>query len=240
MNGSRTQILARVRDALKTPDDPHVRHGDTAEAALMRSPDAAVRADAMRSWLPAVGPSHEDRKAVFAECSAKLKTRFEVVAGLAGAHEIIRAIAKEEGWKSVASHHSRLTNAACAALGLREVFADPGYDKHELAKCEGGITGCLALVAQTGSVLVTPDSAGGRALSVIPPHHIVLATKAQLIGDLPEAWAMMQAKYGAQNGDRLPSFASLITGPSRTGDIERILILGAHGPKKLTVVLLEA
>ncbi len=230
MNGSRTQILAKVRAALAVPNDPHVRHGDTAEAHMIRSGD---RVAAMRQWLPLVGPSHEDRKAVFAECSAKLKTRFEVVDSPAAAHAIIAAIAKEEGWQSVAAHATGLVDAACAALGLPVVLASAGYDKDALAACAGGITGCLALVAQTGSVFVTPNSAGGRALSVIPPHHIVLATRAQLISDLPAAWEMLQA------AGELPSFASLITGPSRTGDIERILVLGAHGPKKLTVILVE-
>lgn len=231
MTGSRTQILAKVRQALSTPNDTHVRHGDTAEAAQIRSGD---RVAAMRQWLPFVGPSHEDRKAVFAECSAKLKTRFEVVRSAEEAHAIITAIAKEEGWKSVASHTCALADAACVALGLPVVLANAGYDKDQLAACAGGITGCLALIAQTGSVFVTPSSAGGRALSVIPPHHVVLATKAQLISDLPAAWEMLQA------AGELPSFASIITGPSRTGDIERILVLGAHGPKKLTVILIEA
>ncbi len=230
MTGSRTQILAKVRQALTAPNDPHVRHADTAEAEQIRSGD---RVAAMRQWLPFVGPSYEDRKTVFAECSTKLKTRFEVVKSQAQAHAIIAGIAKEEGWQSVASHTGTLAGAACANLGLPVVLANAGYDKDQLAACPGGITGCLALIAQTGSVLVTPDSAGGRALSVIPPHHIVLATQAQLIADLPGAFELLQS------GDSLPSFASIITGPSRTGDIERILVLGAHGPKKLTVILIE-
>ncbi len=230
MTGSRTQILSKVRAALAIPNDDHVRHADTPEAQWIRSGD---RTAAMRQWLPFVGPSYEDRKAVFAECSTKLKTRFEVVKSTAQAHAIVAAIAKEEGWQSVASHTCALADAACASLGLPVVLANAGYDKDQLAACPGGITGCLALIAQAGSVLITPDSAGGRALSVIPPHHIVLATAAQLIADLPGAWELLQS------GDGLPSFASLITGPSRTGDIERILVLGAHGPKKLTVILIE-
>jgi L-lactate dehydrogenase complex protein LldG len=83
-----------------------------------------------------------------------------------------------------------------------------------------------------GSVLVSTRSSGGRALSVLPPHHLVLARRDQLLADLPEAFAFLKAKYGSN----YPSFISFITGPSRTGDIERILVLGAHGPRKLTIL----
>jgi len=81
-------------------------------------------------------------------------------------------------------------------------------------------------------VLLTSRRAGGRALSVLPPHHVVLARKTQLLRDLPEAFALVKKKYAPD----YPSFISFITGPSRTGDIERILVLGAHGPKKLTIL----
>ncbi len=81
-------------------------------------------------------------------------------------------------------------------------------------------------------MLVTSQSAGGRALSVLPPHHVVLARREQLVPDLTAAFALLKAKYAPA----YPSLISFITGPSRTGDIERILVLGAHGPKKLTVL----
>jgi L-lactate dehydrogenase complex protein LldG len=97
-----------------------------------------------------------------------------------------------------------------------------------------GITACDALIAQTGSILLTAHSAGGRALSVLPPHHVVVAQSNQLVPDLPAAFELLQTKYR----DHYPSFITFITGPSRTGDIERILVLGAHGPRVLTLILL--
>ena len=63
----------------------------------------------------------------------------------------------------------------------------------------------------------------------------MLATKEQLLSDLPAAYKYMQEKYA----DGYPSMMTLVSGPSRTGDIERILVLGAHGPRKLTVILIE-
>jgi L-lactate dehydrogenase complex protein LldG len=115
---------------------------------------------------------------------------------------------------------------------LPVLLTDEGYEVTAMEACDVGITECDALIAQTGSVLVTSRSAGGRALSVLPPHHVVLARRDQLVPDLPEAFAVLERKYCGG----YPSFVSFITGPSRTGDIERILVLGAHGPKKLTII----
>jgi L-lactate dehydrogenase complex protein LldG len=117
---------------------------------------------------------------------------------------------------------------------LEVLRVDEGYDKAALEACDAGLTECECLVAQTGSVCVTTYSSGGRALSVLPPHHIVVARREQLVSDLSAAYEGLAKRY-ATGG--YPSFMSFITGPSRTGDIERILVLGAHGPKKLTVLL---
>ena len=125
-----------------------------------------------------------------------------------------------------------MSNFACKSLGLPVTLTDRGYEVQEMEKCDAAITECDALIAQTGGVAVTSRSAGGRALSVLPPHHVVIARREQLVADLPSAFALLQQKYAPD----FPSMISFITGPSRTGDIERILVLGAHGPKKLTVL----
>jgi L-lactate dehydrogenase complex protein LldG len=94
------------------------------------------------------------------------------------------------------------------------------------------ISACEALVAQTGSVLVSA-ACGGRGASVVAPVHIVVATMAQLLPDIDAALARVQERgVVAQN-----SFLCLITGSSRTADIEKILVMGAHGPRRLIVVL---
>ena len=116
-------------------------------------------------------------------------------------------------------------------MDVPAVNTDDGYEIDDLESCDVGITECDALIAQTGSVLVTTQSAGGRALSVLPPHHIVLSRREQLLPDLTAAYQLLHSKYKST----FPTTISLITGPSRTGDIERILVLGAHGPKRLTI-----
>jgi L-lactate dehydrogenase complex protein LldG len=89
------------------------------------------------------------------------------------------------------------------------------------------------LVKKLGAILVSSASSGGRALSILPHVHVVVADANQVVPDLGSALALAKARHG----DQMPSMLSFITGPSRTGDIERILVLGAHGPKELYLVL---
>ena len=98
-------------------------------------------------------------------------------------------------------------------------------------ECELGVTSCDCLVAQTGSVIVSTVSAGGRALSVLPPTHLVIAHREQIVPDLATAMALLRKRYDKH----WPSALSAITGPSRTADIEKILVMGAHGPKRLAL-----
>jgi L-lactate dehydrogenase complex protein LldG len=96
------------------------------------------------------------------------------------------------------------------------------------------VTLAESLVASTGSVLVASRN-GGRGASVIAPVHIVIASKSQLEPDLDAALAQASRRGLPANN----SFLCLITGSSRTADIEKILVLGAHGPRRLVVLLAE-
>jgi L-lactate dehydrogenase complex protein LldG len=83
--------------------------------------------------------------------------------------------------------------------------------------------------------MVSNANAAGRRLSIYPHQHIVIAYTSQLVLDLKDAFKIIKEKYGNQ----LPSMISTITGPSRTADIEKTLVLGAHGPKEFYVFLLD-
>ena len=226
----REPILGRIREALRAAaPKPGLLSGPG-----QRVPAHEKRPTDFRPWLPAVGESFDERAALFAKNSAELKTDFQLVASRDELQAKLVALAHAEGWKKIATHAGDLTNFAFAALGMPVVRTDSRYDVNELESSDAGITECDALVAQTGSVVVTTRSGGGRALSVLPPHHVVLARRDQLLRDLPAAFTALKQRYGSN----YPSMMCLITGPSRTGDIERILVLGAHGPKKLTIFCL--
>ena len=94
------------------------------------------------------------------------------------------------------------------------------------------ITHAEALVALTGSVLVSA-ACGGRGASVVAPVHIVIATREELVPDLEAAFTLIRQRELPHKN----SYLCLITGSSRTADIEKILVMGAHGPRRLIVML---
>ena len=217
----RENIFARIREALTV--EAHAHHG----TGLPTTADH-------RRVLPRVGAGVDEQFALFAKNAADLRATFKLVKEAGALTAELRALRDSEKWQRVATHTSQLAQTLATGLGLPTLITDDGYDKHELERCDVGISECDALVAQTGTVVVTSRTAGGRALSVLPPHHVVIARREQLVPDLPAAFALIKQKHGA----KFPSMISFITGPSRTGDIERILVLGAHGPKKLTIFCL--
>jgi L-lactate dehydrogenase complex protein LldG len=227
---SREKILGRIREALQAKAPVPGQHGE-AHAAPAQTDTAGIR-----HWLPSVGASWEQQRDLFAQNSAALKTEFIVVPNAAAAGVEIKRIAEAGQWRRLAAHQTPLLAEVVAGVGVATLWTDPGYATKDLEPCDGGVTECESLVAQTGSVLVTTRSSGGRALSVLPPHHIVVATREQLVPDLSAAFELMRRQYDGN----YPSTISFITGPSRTGDIERILVLGAHGPKALTVLLIDS
>ena len=216
----RETIFVRIKEALTLKAQAHHGHG---------LPTVAEH----RLVMPPVGVGADEQFALFAKNANDLKAAFIVVKDASELTAALRALRDTEKWQRAATHAGPLALTQTKALGLSTIVTNDGYDKHELEKCDVGISECDALIAQTGTVLVTSRSAGGRALSCLPPHHVVIARREQLVPDLPAAMALVQQKYGSN----YPSMISFITGPSRTGDIERILVLGAHGPKKLTVLL---
>lgn len=233
---SREEILARVREALAVETDSHVRHVSQQAASslpvLAHGPDAC--ATAVKEFLPFVGESFEDHVTAFGALSEKLKTEFVCVSDVESAGRELVRLAEINQWTRAGIHDHELVQVCTQNLGVEFLNTSSPYDIDDLEQCDVGISGCDALIAQTASVLVTTRSAGGRALSVLPPHHVVVATADQMVTTMADGYAILRQKHDGN----WPSFLTFITGPSRTADIERILVLGAHGPKKLSVILI--
>ena len=127
----------------------------------------------------------------------------------------------------------------CWEPELQEMLAQYEFPFYQTEKdfdlAEVGITSCEAMIARNGSVLVSNKSAAGRRLSIYPHYHIVIARMGQLVLDLKDGFQLLKNKYGTE----MPSMISVVTGPSRTADIEKTLVLGAHGPKELFVFLID-
>jgi L-lactate dehydrogenase complex protein LldG len=232
---ARDSILARVREALrggsssssfaKATKDEHVAESET---------QLADGSSEVRQLLPKVPDDFAGQVALFAERSESLKTEFLSCADEAAAAAQLNLLSNREGWESVAVPADSEIRALLTDVSITKLEVSRSTVKTDLEKVSAGITGCDALIAQTGSVLLTAKSGGGRALSVLPGHHVVIATASQLVPDLPAAFELLERRYAPN----FPSFITFITGPSRTGDIERVLVLGAHGPRKLTVIMI--
>lgn len=137
------------------------------------------------------------------------------------------------------AEEKKLRKIYCWEPALQELLSTYEYPFYstdtDFMQAEVGITLCETLVARNGSIMVSNGNAAGRRLSIYPNIHIVLAYTSQLVLDLKDGFAQLKEKYG----DQLPSMISTITGPSRTADIEKTLVIGAHGPKELYVFLIE-
>lgn len=141
----------------------------------------------------------------------------------------LKLLYKKDSWHSIYC----LDNKIQQILNSSQIpFSDK---KEDFMQLETGITRAEFLIARLGSIMITSKQTSGRRLNVFPPVHIVIAYTSQLVYDLKDAFDGIKKKYKSQ----LPSMLSIITGPSRTADIEKTLILGAHGPKKLFVFLVN-
>ena len=103
-------------------------------------------------------------------------------------------------------------------------------DGHDLV----GLSHAEAGVAETGTLVLASGPANPTTINFLTETHIVVVDAADVVGDYETVWRRLEAHYGRQ---RLPRTVNLITGPSRSGDIEQKLILGAHGPRALHVVV---
>jgi len=231
---ARDSILARVREALRGGSAGHASRNSAAEAAAAESEiQSTYGSTGVSSVLPKVPDDFAGQVALFAERSETLKTEFVRCPDEAAAISQLKLLSGREGWESIAFPAEGEIGTLLTDLSPAKLEVSQSTTKTDLEKVSAGITGCDALIAQTGSVLLTAKSGGGRALSVLPVHHVVVASSSQLVADLPAAFELLEQKYAPN----FPSFMTFITGPSRTGDIERVLVLGAHGPRKLTVIL---
>ncbi|MCG8581212.1 MAG: lactate utilization protein [Bacteroidales bacterium] len=105
--------------------------------------------------------------------------------------------------------------------------------KDDFTDTEVSVTRCEFLIARSGSIMVSSAQQSGRRANVYPAVHIVVANEDQLVPFLEDAVKGLKKKYE----DDLPSQATIITGPSRTADIEKTLVMGAHGPKELILFI---
>lgn len=96
-----------------------------------------------------------------------------------------------------------------------------------------GITGCFCAIAETGTLMLASGPESPASVSLLPETHIALVPASRIVAGMEEAFALARAELGA-----LPRAVNFISGPSRTGDIEQTIVLGAHGPYRVHLILI--
>ena len=98
-----------------------------------------------------------------------------------------------------------------------------------------GITGCFCAVAETGTLMLCSSPDTPAAVSLLPETHIALVHVKRIVACMEDAWALARKELGT-----LPRAVNFISGPSRTGDIEQTIVLGAHGPYRVHLIIVES
>lgn len=177
---------------------------------------------------PVFHPLAQEPEIEFAEQFTKLQGKFIYCINRQELSFQLNSLIKKQDWKKVYCLEQDLLGPLADQLGDRLLTSD-------LAGCDVSITGCEYLVARTGSIVMSTAQAGGRTASVYAPVHICIAFTSQLVYDIKDALQGAKEKYG----NNLPSLITFATGPSRTADIEKTLVVGVHGPKEVFLFLVE-
>ncbi|RYF89030.1 MAG: lactate utilization protein B/C [Chitinophagaceae bacterium] len=195
---------------------------------------------ALTQSTPLPFPKSEGTSSVFKPLQKELEVEFaEQFTGLQGkfvycldfAEMIIQmnGILANNRWSKFYCRETEIGNK------LRAGGLDP-FSAEDLAGCDVAVTGCEFLVARTGSIVLSSAQDSGRTVSVYAPVHFCIASSNQLVYDVRQGIEKMKEKYGS----RLPSMISFASGPSRTADIEKTLVVGVHGPREVFVFLVDA
>jgi L-lactate dehydrogenase complex protein LldG len=165
----------------------------------------------------------------FAENFGKIQGRFVYCENQGDLSGLLGKLIAAKGWTKVYCREQSLLPLVAGELKDLLISEDlPGADV--------SITGCEALIARTGSILMSSAQDSGRTVSVYAPVHICIAFADQLVYDLREALDHLAEKYK----NHMPSFVTVATGPSRTADIEKTLVVGVHGPREVYVFLVDS
>ncbi len=204
------KVLKKIREALINRTNPPYEGVDMESSIFRRG----------ESLYPDVN---------FAEAFSKVGGNFIFCANMTELAQNITTILNEK----------KVTKVFCPEQEFKKLVLDKGIsfleDDKSFNCCEVSITGCEALVARLGTIVMSSRQMGGRKGFTLPDNHFVIASSDQIVEDMADAFKLLKQKYDCNQ----PSMVTFVTGPSRTADIEKELIMGVHGPKELYLFLID-
>jgi L-lactate dehydrogenase complex protein LldG len=194
---------------------------------------------ALATPVPVPFPQADGKNSVFQPLQKELEVEFaENFTGLLGKFSFCLDEKELAEQLQLLVSSKKLASIYCNEDVIKDTLIKNGFNQFtstDLASCNASITGCELLIARTGSMLMSSAQKSGRTTSVYAPIHICIAYSNQLVYDIEEGLQILREKYS----DNFPSLVTLATGPSRTADIEKTLVVGIHGPKEAYVFLVE-
>lgn len=226
MISGRERTLSAIRDALGRgalgPDEKAMLE------RRLRYPRANV--------VPARG-QRDSREGLVATFIAEAERVNATVERLSSGHDIAPAVAD-----FLRAHNLPQRVRVAGDVMFKDVrWSDAGGLEAEAgpaaADDSASVTGAYAGIAETGTLMLLSGPSSPTLLNFLPPNHIVVLPEGSVVGTYEDAWHRLRAEVGT--GIAMPRVINWITGPSRTADIEQTLLLGAHGPRRLHVLLID-
>jgi L-lactate dehydrogenase complex protein LldG len=179
---------------------------------------------------PIFKPAKDGLEVVFATEFTRLLGKFAFCKDIADLKTQLTALGKANAWEKV---YVSTEDEALMGL-LHDTWVGPNHT-NDLAGCDASVTFCECLVARTGSIVLSAAQKSGRTVSVYAPIHVCIAFSNQVVFDVRDGLQLIKEKYKSN----LPSLITFATGPSRTADIEKTLVVGVHGPKEVYLFLVD-
>jgi len=217
----RTAILSKIRASLQATDTDEVRRA-AVTTRLAQAPKGIIPA---RGQLPP-----PERVALFRAMAEKYNATTEHIHGLAAVPAIVSAYLKGNNLPAAIriGTDPRLATAPWASQATLEI-RHGASDGQDLA----AVSHAFGAVAETGTLALLSGPDNPVTLNFLPEQHIVVVRAEEIAGDMETIWARLRAAQGGS----MPRTVNFITGPSRSADIEQTLLLGAHGPRALHIVI---
>lgn len=222
-----TAIPSRLPGTIDTMSSAKTNILKRIEMALEKSTDVPFPDHLQKSFS---FPNHEnDLRGLFTKEFTALDGHVIFCNGQPELLENMTRLVAEKKWE----HVQCSTPALLGDMQLHRLpFINNSLADHE---ADAGITDCECLVARTATVVLSSAQVSGRVMPVYTPVHLVIASVDDLVFDIGDALKLLERKYDG----RLPSAMFFASGPSRTADIEKRLVLGVHGPKEVYLFLME-
>lgn len=222
---ARAEIMQRIRTNQRRP--------------AITPDQRAAAADYLRHHSQGPRPPRPgDLLETFRATAERMSSTVELIARSTDAPPAVASYLGSRGLVARAVAWSTLSSLPWSAAGLEVEFRPPRRDESTGADMVG-ITGCFCALVETGTLVLLSSPETPASTHLLPETHIAIVPASRLVPCMEDAFALMRAERG---GDEtlMPRAINMVSGPSRTGDIEQTIVIGAHGPYRVHILVATA